>query len=193
MVVFSNKIRFSMILGKLWEKNITVPELRPQKSRRYVSFLTLSIHPNCFFKLTVSIQDYFNDMIWLVHRRVNSAWIGLTDGATEENFQWEKPTVSNNNNINLKYSNWGPSEPNDSPNTEDCVEFIAGRKYGGSYNGTWNDYTCLLYQPFICELPMPIPFKGFAKDGASGKLKILCLFFIPRTLIRSRWVLSSYM
>ena len=53
------------------------------------------------------------------------AWIGLTDEASEGNFQWVTGEA-------LSYTNWSGGEPNNSSGNEDYVELFAS-------NDSWND------------------------------------------------------
>ncbi|XP_025099806.1 perlucin-like [Pomacea canaliculata] len=66
-----------------------------------------------------------------------SAWIGVNDLVVEG--QW----VSSSELTPLKYNNWGPNQPDNYENEEDCAEFYP--------NLDWNDYSCRKRNDFICE------------------------------------------
>ena len=67
-----------------------------------------------------------------------SAWIGLTRIPNTETFQWEDNTKLE------KFKFWNTLEPNNSGNEENCVELFTN-------SGKWNDITCSLKRPYICE------------------------------------------
>jgi cysteine-rich repeat protein len=75
-----------------------------------------------------------------VLRRVvgGNAWIGLTDGKDEGNFQWLVGTSD--------YRNWNDGEPNDWGGQEDCAELYPE-------SGRWNDNNCGAGRWIACELP----------------------------------------
>jgi hypothetical protein len=58
------------------------------------------------------------------------AWIGLSDAASEGNFQWVTGEA-------FSYSNWAPSEPNNLGD-EDYVQ-LWRRNFGGGPLWSWND------------------------------------------------------
>lgn len=65
-----------------------------------------------------------------------SVWIGGTDRKTESEFIWSK----SGNKIN--FTQWLLGNP-DNRNNEDCIEMNA-------LTG-WNDASCDITKPFICE------------------------------------------
>nr|XP_022297397.1 perlucin-like [Crassostrea virginica] len=69
-------------------------------------------------------------------------WIGLNDILTEGEFVWmstqQIPT----------YTDWGPNQPDNDQQLEDCVLLSAGRNF------QWNDRSCTIRSPFICEKEM---------------------------------------
>ncbi|XP_039270051.2 macrophage mannose receptor 1-like [Styela clava] len=65
-----------------------------------------------------------------------SLWIGLRD-IGGRSFYWSDDSL-------LDYVNWGPGEPNNYLNNEDCADIAADR-------GLWNDDNCGLRKSFICE------------------------------------------
>jgi len=67
-----------------------------------------------------------------------SAFIGLSDQATEGEFVWADGSA-------LTYSNWYPGQPNDYGYGQDCVELL--------HNGQWNDQYCHKAQEYIMEIP----------------------------------------
>lgn len=68
----------------------------------------------------------------------NKWWFGFNDIASEGNFVW----AGNNGS---GYTNWHPSEPNNSGGNEDCAQL---RRYGIA---TWNDEPCSASFNYICE------------------------------------------
>ena len=66
------------------------------------------------------------------------AWIGLSDSASEGDFEWVDGTTPG-------FTRWYPGEPNDYAGAEDCV----GVNFGQT--GAWNDWGCETALPFVCE------------------------------------------
>ena len=62
------------------------------------------------------------------------AWIGGDDLTAEQAFGWLDGTIG--------YTNWSTGEPNDIGN-EDCLVMYA--------DGTWNDQSCEITSPVVCE------------------------------------------
>ena len=85
-------------------------------------------------------------MFFVFFRSIGSGWIGLDDRKTEGLFAWA-------NGKPVKFTNWGTDEPNAQSAASNCVELIAGDKYGLSYDGTWNDEICTKFFQYICEIP----------------------------------------
>ena len=70
-------------------------------------------------------------------------WIGLNDRLEEGEFVWDGIGTNNNG-----FTKWRHDQPDDWKN-EDCVEF--DKDYG-----TWNDRSCTLKSPFICQMEKEI-------------------------------------
>jgi hypothetical protein len=66
-------------------------------------------------------------------------WIGLSDLATEGQWQWVDGAP-------LTFAAWAPGEPNDAGG-EDC----AATNFQAL--GAWNDWPCLTELPFVCGVP----------------------------------------
>lgn len=64
------------------------------------------------------------------------AWIGLSDSATEETFEWVT-------GVALTLGPWATGEPNDKDDNEDCVQIAAV--------GEWNDDSCNEELAYVCE------------------------------------------
>ncbi len=69
---------------------------------------------------------------------IQSAYIGLSDEATEGVFQW-----CNNEPVN--YTNWYPGQPNNYNGSQDYVEMLS--------DGTWNDQYNTTSLEYIMEIP----------------------------------------
>ncbi|HYO58560.1 lectin-like protein [Archangium sp.] len=70
-------------------------------------------------------------------------WIGANDRGIEGSWTWVNGTSS--------YTNWYPGEPNDAYYREDCATDRFGNPSGGFYTEQWNDDSCSVPHPFICE------------------------------------------
>lgn len=67
-----------------------------------------------------------------------NVWIGYTDAANEGIWM----TADAENPKNMKYSKWGPEEPNNDLGNEHCVEQTPG--------GEWNDRRCFEHEARVC-------------------------------------------
>ncbi|KAL4240798.1 hypothetical protein ACF0H5_001586 [Mactra antiquata] len=66
-------------------------------------------------------------------------WLGGTDLSVETEWMWihsQQP---------FGYTNWRPTEPNNSNKDENCLEMDP--------NGLWNDRPCHYIQKYLCERP----------------------------------------
>lgn len=72
---------------------------------------------------------------------------GLNDRAKELVFGWSsgKPLLPSS------YTNWKPKEPQDNSGSNNCVRMIAE-------SGRWDDVSCNLRNPYICEHSLGKPF-----------------------------------
>jgi hypothetical protein len=64
-------------------------------------------------------------------------YIGLSDEAVEGSFVWVDGSVP-------AFTAWGPGEPNDALEGEDCAQLVVPAGY-------WNDIACATGSAFICE------------------------------------------
>ncbi|XP_062593876.1 collectin-10-like, partial [Saccostrea cucullata] len=64
------------------------------------------------------------------------AWTGGNDIIVEGRYQWS------HSNTSIDFTNWFGIEPY-SPHGEDCIQLLM--------NGEWNDGTCSVKTPYICE------------------------------------------
>ncbi|XP_018431303.1 PREDICTED: pulmonary surfactant-associated protein D-like, partial [Nanorana parkeri] len=78
-----------------------------------------------------------NQAIFSISRNLKKhAFMGITDMQTEGVFRYPSGET-------ITYSNWGPSEPNNTNGVEDCVEIRE--------TGKWNDENCSSKRFYICE------------------------------------------
>ncbi|XP_033121805.1 uncharacterized protein LOC117120830 [Anneissia japonica] len=68
-------------------------------------------------------------------------WIGFNDQVSEGSWYWADCSSSNA----WQKSNWAPGQPNNLNNMENCAKIRD--------DGQWNDWTCALTLPYICEIP----------------------------------------
>ena len=72
--------------------------------------------------------------------RYHGVWTGGYNVDGTRSWYWE------HNNAPVVSDNWRRGQPNNRAPREPCIE--TGRGAGGE----WNDVSCSLTQPFICEL-----------------------------------------
>ncbi|CAC5385747.1 MRC [Mytilus coruscus] len=63
-------------------------------------------------------------------------WIGLSNFQNNGKYVWSDGTI-------LNYTDWGPSEPNNVNNNENCAQ---------TYYRMWNDNNCFMSFRFICKM-----------------------------------------
>ena len=88
------------------------------------------------------------------------AHIGFTDMAVEGSFAWTDGTA-------VTYTNWGPDEPNDNGEGEDCTALAAQHLL----YSTWNDVGCEEELGYACRgatLPPPAPPVGVVLELSGG-------------------------
>ncbi|KAK0140766.1 Macrophage mannose receptor 1 [Merluccius polli] len=91
----------------------------------------------------VSIHLQQEEEFLSLHTKGSSKWIGLSHNPTQGDYTWTDGSP-------LSHTNWGPGEPNDHDDRENCVEMVS------STNGTmsfWNDLNCDAHQDWICMIP----------------------------------------
>jgi hypothetical protein len=74
------------------------------------------------------------------HNTATYIWLGASDIFYEGHWIW-----SNGHETFSNYTNWGPEEPNDTENDEDCLSLNRDKAY------KWNDMRCNRDANFICE------------------------------------------
>eukprot|EP00964_Phaeocystis_antarctica_P054976 scaffold32325_cov65-Phaeocystis_antarctica.AAC.1 len=85
-----------------------------------------------------TVQSAAQNALLVTAAAGNHVWIGGTDAASEGAWVWSP------SNTPLSYTNWYPSEPNNSGG-EDCLM--------GNYGGKWNDGTCTEKNKYVCQQP----------------------------------------
>jgi len=73
---------------------------------------------------------------------VGPLWLGLDDVLDEGEFVWDGGRP-------LGEASWGPGQPDDAGESEDCVELRP--------DGTWHDRDCSSLLPYVCEGQFSIP------------------------------------
>jgi len=68
-----------------------------------------------------------------------ATWFGANDIKKEGAWRW-----ADGFNSEVKYTNWGPHEPNDANHSEDCAALVGS-------SGKWNDDSCNKPAHYICE------------------------------------------
>ncbi|AUX44603.1 lectin C-type domain protein [Sorangium cellulosum] len=91
----------------------------------------VSIHGSAEQALVYSGSSAVQDGSW---------WIGLTDAASEGDFEWADGTP-------YDYPRWAGGEPNNAGDGEHCAEMVS---WAG---GRWNDRPCEDELPYVCRLP----------------------------------------
>uniref|UniRef100_A0A667X7Y7 C-type lectin domain-containing protein n=1 Tax=Myripristis murdjan TaxID=586833 RepID=A0A667X7Y7_9TELE len=69
-------------------------------------------------------------------------WIGLSTLVRVRRYSWSDDTP-------LLHTNWGPGEPNNFDDREECVEMVSNNN--GNYSW-WNDLNCDAHQDWICKI-----------------------------------------
>ena len=101
-------------------------------------------------------QSYIENIIYESSMNI---WLGL-DRNDYGGFEWV-------DNSPLDYTKWGPGEPNNADNIEDCVEMYY-------YTKDWNDVSCYSAAGYICkkqkmyERTMPPDSPEQQSSGLSG-------------------------
>jgi len=67
-------------------------------------------------------------------------WIGASDEGKEGHFMWDNGEQP----ISPGYTNWGPGQPDNMANIEDCAIY-------GPYGFKWNDVRCSHLLGGVCE------------------------------------------
>ncbi|XP_062594004.1 perlucin-like, partial [Saccostrea cucullata] len=85
---------------------------------------------------------YVNDFLRHEARRLRGYfWLGGSDIFIERTWMWM------GSNTRIKFSAWGPGEPNNSGGSEHCMLVAENVNY------LWNDGHCQSRLKFICEKP----------------------------------------
>ena len=75
-------------------------------------------------------------------------WIGLRYQLHEGKWMWTDGSLINN----ATYSNWGPNQPDNFNNNENCTEIITRIGNGHHYRTWWNDVKCQAKRGYVCEM-----------------------------------------
>ena len=94
---------------------------------------------------------------WLAKQRVyGSVWLGCSDETEEGNWRWMTDSsdlfYSGGKRADGHYSNWGPGEPNNAGNNEDCAILLK--------TGVWNDENCDNKHRTVLKYGPDVPAEG---------------------------------
>ncbi|XP_047200502.1 macrophage mannose receptor 1 [Hippoglossus stenolepis] len=127
----------------------------------------------------VSIHNQEEEEFLSLYSKGSSKWIGLKHNPTEGGHSWSDGSP-------LSHTNWGPGEPNNHEDREDCVEMVS------SPNGTfswWNDLNCDAHQDWICTItkgrtpilppvpPPPLPAPDCGTNVGWRKNNDICYYY----------------
>ncbi|XP_047425524.1 macrophage mannose receptor 1 [Mugil cephalus] len=127
----------------------------------------------------VSIHSQEEEEFLSLYTKGTSKWIGLKHNPTEGGYSWSDGTP-------VSHTNWGPGEPNNHDDREDCVEMVS------NFNGTfswWNDLNCDAHQDWICmiakgknpveppEPPSPVPAPECGSNPGWRKNNDICYYY----------------
>ncbi|KAF7653995.1 hypothetical protein LDENG_00075190, partial [Lucifuga dentata] len=138
-------------------------------------------HEDCLARGSdlVSIHSPEEEEFLSTYSRDSAKWIGLKHNPTEGGYSWSDGTP-------LSHTNWGPGEPNNHEDREDCVEMVSNK------NGThswWNDLNCDAHQDWICMIakgktpilppmpPPPLPAPDCGTNPGWRKNNNICYYY----------------
>ncbi|XP_076014518.1 uncharacterized protein LOC143007034 [Genypterus blacodes] len=127
----------------------------------------------------VSIHNHVEEEFITNYTRNARKWIGLKHNPAEGGYSWSDGTP-------VSYTNWGPGEPNNHDNREDCVEMMSNA------NGThswWNDLNCDAHMDWVCMIakdktpilppvpPPPVPAPDCGTNPGWRKYNDTCYYY----------------
>ena len=96
----------------------------------------------------VRVDDAAENAFVLSHLSAVDAWLGGSDGATENTWRWANDMgrfwVGTAGGTAMGYTNWTSGEPNQSGDEDCAVMYVA--------TGRWNDAACSTVYDFVCEV-----------------------------------------
>eukprot|EP00929_Paragymnodinium_shiwhaense_P114705 TRINITY_DN83185_c0_g1_i1.p1 TRINITY_DN83185_c0_g1~~TRINITY_DN83185_c0_g1_i1.p1 ORF type:complete len:324 (+),score=31.98 TRINITY_DN83185_c0_g1_i1:81-1052(+) len=115
------------------------------------SWMDAAAHCKSLGKSLMTVKDAYDTAYLLSHACFSDAnyhgwkcmWIGLNDHKNEGRWSWLSGTE-------LKYTNWGPGEPNNWGGREDCAEMCRNFQVDGQW-GKWNDGHCDRPLSYCCD------------------------------------------
>ncbi|XP_061732556.1 macrophage mannose receptor 1 isoform X2 [Nerophis ophidion] len=127
----------------------------------------------------VSIHSQEEEQFLSLYSKGSSKWIGLRHNPTQGGYSWSDSSA-------LSHTNWGPGEPNNHENREECVEMVSTTN--GTYSW-WNDLNCDAHQDWICMIrkgktpimppspPPPLPAPDCGSNPGWRKNNNMCYFY----------------
>ena len=122
-------------------KSVTSPKLSWEKAKEECDKCHAGL-----VKVNSGEENDFIKTLLLPSDKDSNYWIGLSDSGEENVWMWTDGTQLDSGG----YKNWGPNQPDNNKNNEDCV-VIRIRKSDPDHYGKWHDQPCFRKRNYICE------------------------------------------